>query len=120
MVPVYTETVVCVMGLGALGQRASKRNVHRIEWFEKITGIKSGTRITRKSVLRLLAHPDGGFKGALPGMRRILVINQADNAKKVRLGASLARRAMDTVPGLDAAVVTKFDQDGVIRFMIGP
>ena len=119
VIPGYTQTVICVMGLSALGRQVSGRNVHRLERFEHITGFKSGTPITRKAVLRLLSHPDGGFKGTLPGMRRILVINQADDAKRVRIGASLARRAMDTVPELTAAVVTKFGQDGIIRFMIG-
>ncbi len=79
VIPPQADTVAVLLGLSALGRRVSEKTVHRLEIFSPLTGASAGGVITPELLCSLIVHPGGSFKGALPGMRRILILNQADS-----------------------------------------
>ncbi len=78
MIPAFADTVVVVAGLSALGKPLSAQTAHRPQEFTRISGISPGEAIDPAALSRVLLHPQGGLKGIPPGVRRMLLLNQAD------------------------------------------
>lgn len=119
VIPDATTTVVAVMGLSALGRPAGSGTIHRLKYWEERTGGSPGRAITGEQLYRLVLHPRGCFRGARKGMRRLLVLNQADTPDLVRHGENIARRVLDAGVGVETVVVTSFVQAPAIRSIIG-
>jgi len=79
VIPRQVDTLAAVLGLSALGRRVSTETVHRLEYFLSLTEVPVGKIITPELLCSLVVHPEGSFKGVLPGMRRILILNQVDS-----------------------------------------
>ncbi len=75
------DTVIVVAGLSNLGKTLDEVHVFRPEKFAKISGIQLGDRISPDSLKYFLCHEDGGLKRIPPGVRRILLLNQADRVE---------------------------------------
>jgi probable selenium-dependent hydroxylase accessory protein YqeC len=78
VIPADSDLVVGVMGLDALGQPASERTVFRLAEFCRVTGLAPGQPIGPEAFAALVAHPEGLFKGAPAGARRIAFHNKAE------------------------------------------
>ena len=78
VIPAFADTVVVVAGLSALGKPLSAQTVHRPQEFAGISGVSPGEAIHPAALSRVLLHPQGSLKGIPPGVRRILLLNQAD------------------------------------------
>jgi len=95
-IPIWAELVLTVVGLSVLGKPFSEATVHRFEPFNRITGMQEGEPITLESIVRLLAHPQGGLKNCPAGARKVALLNQADTSE-------LRSRVAAIVPDLLAA-----------------
>ena len=78
VVPPSTGVVIGVVGLDCLGRPMDGATVHRPERFEVVTGCPMGAPIRPAHIASLARAPEGLFKGAPPGSRRILLLNKAD------------------------------------------
>ena len=78
VVPLSTGVVVGVVGLDCLGRPMDGATVHRPERFQAVTGCPLGAPIRPAHIAALARAPEGLFKGAPPGSRRILLLNKAD------------------------------------------
>lgn len=85
--PDWVENVVVVAGLSGLGKPLDSETVHRPELFAALSGLEPGAPVTEEGLARLLMHPMGGLKNIPAGVRRILLLNQADAAEDATGGA---------------------------------
>lgn len=80
VVPAQATLVLGVVGLDCLGRPMDADTVHRPERFGPLTGCVTGAAIGLEHIAALARSPQGLFKGAPAGARRVLVLNQADLA----------------------------------------
>lgn len=120
VVPEWIDTVAAVMGLSALGRRVDGQSVHRLSEFERLTGAARGDLIGTENLLRLLTHSHGTFKGARPGMRRLLILTQADDNPAYRSGITLAESVISQMPELSAAALVSLHSKTPVRCIIHP
>jgi len=78
VVPPGADLVAGFIGLGCLGQAMDERTVHRPECFGPVSGCGPGAPIRLEHLAALVRSPQGLFRGAPAGARRVLVLNQAD------------------------------------------
>ncbi len=89
-VPPGTDLVLGVMGLDALGAPIDAAHVFRPALLARIADQPEGSPITPETLGRLAAHPEGLFRGAPGGARRVVVLNKADDAKAVDIARKVA------------------------------
>ena len=128
VIPGRTNTVAAVLGLSAIGSRVGRQTVHRLEPFLRICGCCEGDVITPELLVRLILHPEGSFKGVLPGMRRILILNQADTGEDLHHAEKiigLIKDSIDNSKGIRAAkripeivIVSSFRKTNPIRSVV--
>ncbi|MFQ6057848.1 MAG: molybdenum cofactor cytidylyltransferase [Anaerolineae bacterium] len=97
VVPRATTILVPLAAADALGQPLSQETVHRPERVAALARIAPGDEITPQVVAAVLAHPQGGLKGAPPGARVVPLLN------KVEGGEALAPWNKDNSTGLAGA-----------------
>ncbi|MBU3917572.1 putative selenium-dependent hydroxylase accessory protein YqeC [bacterium] len=90
VIPSLTDLVVGVVGLDCLGKAVNPNFVHRVDLFSDITGIPADRPITKESINSLVFAPNGLFKNAPSGSRRILILNKADTRDMLRKGVETA------------------------------
>jgi len=78
VLPNATTLVLGVIGLDCLDQPMDARVVHRPERFGPVTGCAPGAPIRLEHLAALCRAPEGLFKGAPAGARRVLLLNKAD------------------------------------------
>ena len=79
VIPAETTLVVPVVGADVFGKRLDAEHVHRPELVSALSGEPMGTPITPAMVARVLAHPEGGCKGVVPGARVCVMINKVES-----------------------------------------
>ena len=89
VIPPQVDTVAALLGLSALGRRVSRKTVHRLEYYLALSGCSPGDIITPELLCSLIVHQKGSFKGTLPGMRRLLILNQADSPEDLHLAEKI-------------------------------
>lgn len=82
VIPGCADAVFGVMGLDCLELPAGPDIVFRLERFLAVTGLSSGDPITPEALRALENHPEGLFKGAPGGARRVAFHNKADTFPK--------------------------------------
>ncbi len=78
VLPAAVDVVLGVVGLDCLEQPMDGATVHRPECFGALTGCAVGAPIGPAHIAALVSAPQGLFKGAPGGSRRVLVLNKAD------------------------------------------
>lgn len=76
--PAGTTAALGVLGLDCLDRPLDDRVAHRPELLGALVGLVPGGTIGLGHLLRLARHPEGLFRGAPAGARRVLVLNKAD------------------------------------------
>lgn len=79
VIPAQTTLVVPVVGADVLGKTLDDAHVHRPELVSALSGAPLGAPITPDVVARVLAHPEGGRKGAPPAARVVAMINKVES-----------------------------------------
>ena len=93
-IPEFTEVVVYVFGMFALGQPLDDEHVHRAEMFSQLSGLALGESITPDAVTKLLTHPRGGLKNIPQNAKRIALLNQAETPELQSIGGGMARELL--------------------------
>jgi subtilisin family serine protease len=90
--PATIPGVLTVAGLDVIGKPLSDDNVFRSCIVARLTGLAENEAVTGSALARLIAHPDGFFKGAPPTSRRFTFLNKADNPERIASGAGIAQK----------------------------
>lgn len=88
-IPSFTDIVIHVSGLGALGAPLDDEHVHRAATFSQLSGLPLSAPVTPQAVTAVLTHPEGGLKNIPPDARRIVLLNQADTPKLRSIGGGM-------------------------------
>lgn len=99
-IPLTSCSVIAVTGAQLIGQPLGPDTVHRWPLFSRLTGAQQGDRLDFALLRRLVSHPQGAFKGAPVGSRRIWLLNQIshnENAATRALSGLLAEGAVDAI-----------------------
>lgn len=94
VIPESTTSVLALMGVEALGKPLIPEIVFRVEPFERITRIAPGEIITSLPLSKIFVHPDGLFKSASAGARKVVLLNKADLAHDREGVRSLTRHIL--------------------------
>ncbi|MBI3025482.1 MAG: putative selenium-dependent hydroxylase accessory protein YqeC [Candidatus Tectomicrobia bacterium] len=78
VIPPWADAVLGVVGLTIIGAPLDEARVFRPGLFGRVTGLAPGSPIVPEAIGRLALHPDGLFKGAAAGSRKLIVLNQGD------------------------------------------
>jgi molybdenum cofactor cytidylyltransferase len=103
-IPEFTDTVIVVAGLSALGKPLTDENVHRADLFSQLSGLQINQIITSDVITRMIADPQGGLKNIPPDARRIVFLNQADTPELQSIGGGMARELLSH---FDSVIVGK-------------
>lgn len=109
-IPAFSQVVVVVAGLSALGKPLSPEVVHRPEVFSKLTGLQPGAVITGASISKLLMHGRGGLKNVPTAARRIVLLNQADTAELQGQAHEMVRPLLES---FDSVLIAALMHGGV-------
>ncbi|MDO8754419.1 MAG: selenium cofactor biosynthesis protein YqeC, partial [Anaerolineales bacterium] len=107
-IPQFTDTVIVVAGLSAIGKALTDERVHHAEYFSQLTGLEIGETITPQAVISMLTHPQGGLKNIPSIARRIALLNQADTPELRSLAGGMTRPLMEH---FHSVVVGSFEQN---------
>jgi probable selenium-dependent hydroxylase accessory protein YqeC len=91
--PAGVTAALGVIGLDCLGRPLDDRIAHRPEVLGPLVGLDPGGILELGHLARLARHPQGLFRGAPGGARRILVLNKADQRPDLDPGTLAAEAA---------------------------
>jgi len=93
-IPDFTDTVIVVAGLSALGKPSLMNSSIAPKYFLNSVNYKS-TNPSRQALTHFLVHPQGGLKNIPPTTRRIILLNQADTPELQSVGGGMARELLN-------------------------
>jgi molybdenum cofactor cytidylyltransferase len=94
-IPHFTDTVLVIVGLSALGKSLSDEHVHRAAIYAQLGELPLGRDTTPESILKVLLHSQGGMKNIPPNARRVAFLNQADTPELQSIAGSMADELLD-------------------------
>ncbi|MCC7117264.1 MAG: putative selenium-dependent hydroxylase accessory protein YqeC [Anaerolineales bacterium] len=112
-IPEFSETVVYVAGLSAIGKALTDEQVHRPQIFSQLANLEIGQPISPAAIVATLAHPQGGLKNIPTHAKRIALLNQADTPELQSIGGSMAKKLLHP---FDAVLVGSLQQNHVQTF----
>ncbi len=118
VIPASATIVVPMMGLDVLGQPLDAEHVHRPERIAALTGAALGDRVTPALVAAVLAHPEGGGKGAPPGARLIPFLNKAENEASLIAAREVSRLLLQH-DRIDSVLIGAAQADDPVREVWG-
>jgi molybdenum cofactor cytidylyltransferase len=115
VIPAETTLVLPLVGADVFGRPLTPDHVHRPELVAALSGAALGAPVTPEIVARVLAHPEGGRKGAPPGARVIVLINKVASLPDPAPAREAAERLLRE-PAIDAVLLTAVrDPDPVLE-----
>ncbi len=96
VIPDFVQVVVQVAGLTGLHKPLGGEYVHRFEIFARLSGLQVGESITPSALGRVLTHLQGGLKNIPAGVRRVVLLNQADTPELQAQAKSITKDLLAT------------------------
>lgn len=90
------DAVIVVVGLSGLGKPLLPVWVHRPKQFAQLSGLQPGEPVSIQGLARVLMHPNGGIKNIPSNVKRIALLNQADEIQDQSLARQLAWQLLPT------------------------
>jgi probable selenium-dependent hydroxylase accessory protein YqeC len=104
VIPPETTLVLIVVGADIFGRPLHEDHVHRAELVSRLSGAPLGAPISPDVVARVLAHPDGGRKGAPAHARVIAMINKVESLADPAPARETAERLLQE-PAIESVVL---------------
>ena len=93
LIPPFTDVVIPIVSIKAIGRPLDERTAHRPENIAELVGNHTGDLITAAAVSRLLSHADGALKGT-EQFEVVPLINMVDNMRLLNLARKVATQAL--------------------------
>ena len=105
VIPLETRYLLGLIGLKALGKPLNEENVHRVDCFEKITGLPVGKKIDIDTIATLIRHHNGLFKNCPAHAQTIAFLNQADLLEDLDIGKLLTEKLHQNLSDMPSRIV---------------
>lgn len=112
-IPSFTEIVIYIVGLIAIGKPLNDEHVQRAEIFSQLTNLELNKTITTESIINALTHPQGGLKNFPPNAKRVALLNQADTPELQSIGGNIAKQLLNN---FDSVLVGSLQNDDFQTF----
>lgn len=112
-IPEFTDTVIIVAGLSALGKPLTDEYVQRAEIFSQLSDLQINKPVTADAIIRVLTHSQGGLKNIPSHARRVAFLNQADTPELQSIGGGMAHELLNH---FDAVIVGTLQQNNLQTF----
>ena len=117
-IPGWVNQVAVVAGMMGIGQLLDSEHVHRPELFAACSGLLLGMVVTPESLVSELSHPNGGLKNIPDGVRKSVILNQADDTALQAIAARMAPSLLDT---FDEVLITSLnDPETPVKAVYAP
>lgn len=90
-IPEFTDIVIAIAGLQAIGKPLTEEYIHRDASYSLLSDIGTNQPVTPNGVVRVFSDPLGGLKNIPSHARRVAFLNQADTPELQSIGGSMAR-----------------------------
>lgn len=107
-IPQFTQIIIYVVGLNAIGKTLNDEHIHRAEFFSQLTNLGINQTITAESISNMLTHSQGGLKNIPPNAKKIVLLNQAETSELESIGGSIAKKLLNH---FDSILVGSLQQD---------
>lgn len=105
VIPPETTHVLAVVGIDALGEPLSDEIAHRPQRIAALLGVTMGTPLSPRHIATLLAHAQGGRKGAPAAAHFAPTINKVQDDASLRAARAIAGR-LRGLPGIDRVLIS--------------
>ena len=106
VIPSTSTMVIAVAGLEVLGRPFGPETVFRHEIFKTVTGAKSGEPLSVERVAAIFSMPEGLFRGAPVGARKVAFLNKSDLLEKKQEAVKLAEALLSNPhAGIERVIV---------------
>lgn len=112
-IPSFTNIVIHITGLSAIGKKLNAEHVHRPDFFSQLTNLEINQIITPESIIKALTHPQGGLKNIPSHAKKIALLNQADTPELKSIGGEIAKKMLNH---FDSVLVGSLQQDDFQTF----
>jgi probable selenium-dependent hydroxylase accessory protein YqeC len=121
VIPAATTLLVPIVGIDALDRPLNNETAFRPERIAELIGARLGEPITAHSIARLMVHPQGLCKGALPGVRIIPFINKVETTDRLRGARQVAHEVLQHGrKGIERVVLSRlFFRRPIVEIMGG-
>ncbi|UCC63779.1 MAG: putative selenium-dependent hydroxylase accessory protein YqeC [Anaerolineae bacterium] len=119
VVPAATTLLVPMADLDALGKPLTDEHVHRAGRAAHLLGVPPGGPVTPRLLARLLAHPDGGLKGA-PETARIVPILTWWHEERLAEAATEAADRLAAGQGVERVIVANPQAEEPVLYATQP
>lgn len=119
VVPTATTLFIPMANLAVLGKPLADEFVHRARQAARLLGVPMDVPITPPMVARLLAHPDGGLKGA-PETARIVPILTWWRDDSLAGVAIETAGCLATQGGIERVIVARLSADKPVLYATAP
>jgi probable selenium-dependent hydroxylase accessory protein YqeC len=106
VIPASCQLTIWLMAIGVLNKPLDAAWIHRAERAASLLAVDEKELMTQESIVKLVQHPAGCWKGTPAASRRVAVINQADSAQQVDEARSLAQKLVGC--GIERTVITSY------------
>lgn len=107
-IPEFSDILIYLTGLSAIGKLLSEENVHRTEIFSKLSALPVQQPVTPEAVTTMLLNPLGGLKNIPKSARRIAFLNQADSPTLQSIGGAMAHQLLHE---FDSVIVGSLEKE---------
>ena len=109
-IPSFVTQVVHVAGLASLGKPLNEENVHRPEFFARLSGLMIGESITTDSFVQALTHPQSGIKNIPANAHKVILLNQADTHELQSAAHGMAQALISLY---DSVIISSLEQEEI-------
>jgi len=106
-IPQFVDTVVVVAGLTGLGKSLDEDTVYKPEIFSRLGNLPIGDTISIGALEQVLVHQQGGLKNIPNNAKRVLLLNQADQARLQIQAGKLAKTVQSSFDSIIVAELSK-------------
>lgn len=92
VVPSCTTLMIGLLGLDGLGKELNDENAFQADRISELTHTAKGEKITEETLIRLILHPEGLFKGSPSEARKVVLLNKIDLLKEREKAIQLGQR----------------------------
>ena len=119
VMPASTTLLAPMADLAVLGKPLTDAYVHRAKRAVRLLGVQPGVPVTPTLVARLLAHPQGGLKGA-PETARLVPILTWWSDEPLTAAAQETADCLAAYPGIERVVIARPSVDEPVLLATAP